>query len=120
MATVIEEITTSALTIGVETTVTTTLSEDPSSSKFVVVALDAANLAGGTTPDILEVRLKTKVLAAGTLREAYPATYVGGQLGPPNKYSIPVPVIAGADTFRVTLKQTQGTGRVFTLVIYEV
>jgi len=71
-----------------------------------VLVVDTANLVNGET---LELKLKTKVKAAGTSRLAYSATYLHAQ-GDPNKYSIPVPV----DTeILATLKQTGGTGRDF-------
>ena len=59
--------------------------------------------------DVLELRVNTTVLSAGTSRLAYFASYRDIQ-GAPQKISIPIP----SDISSVfTLKQTAGTGRSF-------
>jgi hypothetical protein len=91
-------------------TVTTehTLATDTTGKTYVLV-VDAGAMADGTTPDLLELRIYTIVLTSGTERLAYIASFVGAQ-AEPQKYSVPVP----ADiSIKVTLKQTQGTGRAF-------
>lgn len=85
-----------------------TLVTDTSNRNFVL-AVDLANMAGGTTPDIVVLRLKTKVRSGGTSRQAYIAQFVGVQADP-NVYSVPVP--ANIEVV-ATLTQTQGTLRSF-------
>jgi hypothetical protein len=71
-----------------------------------VLVVDTANMVNG---DVLELRLYTKYASGGTERQAYFASFSNVQ-GSPNLYSVPVP----SDTsFKATLKQTAGTGRVF-------
>lgn len=82
----------------------TTLTDDA----VYTLVLDLNNIVGGTTPDILEVRIKRRALTGGTTRQQIVAHYVGGLL--PNKVveSPPIVVIHSAE---VSIKQTQGTGR---------
>jgi len=63
-----------------------TLATDTTNQVYVL-ALDLSDMING---DVLEVRLKTKVLSGGTSREAYLATYSNVQ-SQPQKYSVPVP-----------------------------
>ena len=93
-----------AATVGTEHTLAT-----DTTNKVYVLVVDTNALAGGATPDILELRLYVIVLAAGTERLAYQAVFKGVQ-DEPIKFSLPVP----ADiSLKATLKQTQGTGRSF-------
>lgn len=78
----------------------------PTSNKTRVLRVDLGNLAAG---DTVEIRIKTAVLAAGTVREQQNWTYAN-VVGSPIFESIPVSSDVGA-TF--TLKQTTGTGRAF-------
>lgn len=94
-----------ACTISTEHTLSTI-----TTGKTLVLAVDLNPLTGGATPDIIELRLKTKVLSGSTSRLAYVATYVGGMIGEPNVYSVPVP--ANIELV-ATMKQVQGTGRTF-------
>ena len=73
-----------------------------------MLAVDTVNMANG---DVLELRVKTKVLTSGTARLAYLATYAHVQADP-IKYSIPVPIQEDGG-ISATLKQTAGTGRNF-------
>lgn len=97
-----------SVTSGTQTaTVNTehTLATDTTNKTYVLV-VDTGALVNG---DTLELRLYTIVLASGTERVAYMATYVHAQPDP-QKYSVPVP----ADiSLKATLKQTTGTGRSF-------
>lgn len=94
--------TTSALSIGSETT----LGSAETSNRDLILALDLNNLANG---DVLEVRIYTKVLSGGTERVAYSRRYKNVQMTK-IVYSVPVP----ADiSYKATLKQTAGTGRTF-------
>lgn len=86
--------------IGTEHTLAT-----DTTNKVYVLVVDTAAMVGGTTPDLLELRVYTIALTSGTERLAYIATYAGPQTEL-IKYSPPVP----ADiSFRATMKQTQGT-----------
>jgi hypothetical protein len=90
---------TQSATVGTEHTLATV-----TGAKVLVLIVDTANLALGET---LELRVKIKVLTAGTVRQAYMAAYQHAQ-SDPIKFSIPVPSPFSAD---FTLKQTSGTGR---------
>jgi hypothetical protein len=70
-----------------------------------VLMVDLNDLAGGTTPDIIEIRAKTKPLTGGTIREAYQAVYQGGLLTGPIAISVPVPSLFAIDW---TIKAIQG------------
>ena len=75
-------------------------------AKVYVLAIDTNAMVNG---DTIEIKLKTKVLTAGTSRIAYYVTYSHVQ-GQPQKYSIPIP----ADIELVgTLKRTAGTDRAY-------
>lgn len=80
-----------------------TLATDTTNHSYVLV-VDTGAMVNG---DILELRLYTIVLASGTERVAYIATYAHAQ-GDPQKYSVPVPADISC---KATLKQTAGTGR---------
>lgn len=78
----------------------------PSSAGVRVLAVDLSNMASG---DTLELRIKAKVLAAGTTRIVYYAVFTGAQSADAAIVeSVPLASDTGA-TF--TLKQTAGTGR---------
>ena len=93
--------TTSALTIGTETTLAT----DTNNGTFVL-EVDLSNLANG---DLLEIRIYTITLSGGSLVLAWKATYQHTQI---NNHKISPPV-ASDQSIKCTLKQTAGTGRVF-------
>lgn len=81
------------------------LATDTSGKTYVLVVDTGAML----NADILELRLKTKVLAGGTSRLAYIATFANIQAAP-QKYSVPVP--ANIEIV-ATLKQVAGTNRAY-------
>lgn len=86
-----------------------TLSTLTTNKTFVFVVDTGAMTQASGVFDVVELRIYTIALTAGTERLAYIATYEGAQ-GSPIKYSVPVP----ADiSFKATLKQTAGTGRAF-------
>lgn len=90
---------TQAATVGTEHTLSTL-----TTVKTFVLVVDAGAMLNG---DILELRVNTTVLTAGTSRLAYFGTYRDIQ-SMPQKISIPIP----SDISAVfTLKQTAGTGR---------
>lgn len=74
--------------------------------KTYVLLVDLNNMVAG---DILELRIKVKVLSGSTARVYTLATYVGAQ-PEPNIISVPVPAVHSVE---FTLKQTAGTGRNF-------
>jgi hypothetical protein len=92
--------TTTALTIGSETTLAT----NTNNGTFVFTA-DLTNMAAG---DIMELRLYKMALSGGTLRVAFKATY-----GPtlPTTVVVVSPPIPSLWSCRATAKQTAGTGR---------
>ncbi len=90
-----------------------TISSDPGVYQLVV---DLANLADGTTPDIVELRTYGKARSSDTERLMEVWSFVGAQ-GKPLFRSNPE---INPHYNRYTLKQTQGTGRAFPWAIYTV
>jgi len=100
-----------ALAVESSGTITATINTEhslaaPSTNKTRVLRVDLGALVAG---DVVELRIKTTVLAAGTVREQHCLTYCHA-LGQPIVESVPISSNQGA-TF--TLKQTAGTGRAF-------
>lgn len=91
--------------IGTEHTLYTSVSGD--NGKTVLLLIDTTNMANA---DVVEFRIKRKVVAPGSATLIYLATYAHVQLEFV-KISIPIPVIDTGALF--TLKQTEGTGRAF-------
>ena len=90
---------TQTATVGTEHTLATN-----TTNKTFVLVVDTGAMVNA---DILELRVNTTILAAGTSRLAYFGTYRDIQ-STPQKVSIPIP----SDISAVfTLKQTAGTGR---------
>lgn len=106
MALALESSGTQAATVTTEHDLAT-----PTTNKTRVLRVDLANMVAG---DIVELRVKSKVLTGGTLRVQYLATYAHAQVEPVVE-SIPVSSLYGA-TF--TLKQTAGTSRNFDWAVY--
>ena len=105
---VVETSGTQTATIGTEHTLATVTPATPSGYTLVV------DTGAMVNADVLELRIKTKVLTGGTSRVAYYATYAHVQ-AQPQKYSVVVP----ADVEIVyTLKQTAGTGRAYPWKVY--
>lgn len=97
-------------TVGTEHTLATI-----STAKTLILAVDVAAMLGGTTPDILELRLYGKARTGDTERllKCYP--FLGVQVEA-LFLSIPIP---SPHHYKCTLKQTQGTGRAFPWAVYE-
>lgn len=93
---------TQTATIGTEHTLG---SADTTNKTYVLVVDTAAMVA----LDVLELRVYTIALTAGTERLAYFQVYRDTQ-NEPMKYSVPVPADISC---KATLKQTAGTGRAF-------
>lgn len=97
--------TTSALTIGTETT----LGSAVTSAATLQGLIDVSNLANGSTPDILEIRVYGKVLTGSSEKLIDLWTLTGAQVEQ-IKYT---PIYGVLFDWKITLKQTQGTGRTF-------
>ncbi len=97
--------TTSALSIGTETTIGSAIT----TAGTYQLRLNASNLAGGGTPDILELRVYSKVLTGDTKALIDIWTFVGIPVVP-IIYTPPYPELYYLE---FSLKQTQGTGRTF-------
>lgn len=80
--------------------------------------VDVDPLAGGATPDILELRAKIKTRTGESSKQVYSATYIGDQ-GSEDLIKVSPPVVCVTELVW-TLKQTQGTGRTFTWSIKRV
>ena len=113
MATLVEQGTTTP-TLATDTTVTTSSSENPSTPKVYVFAIDAGNLVND---EKLTVTIQSKVRGSGTLRRAWRRVFKHTQ-GEPNKFSPPVIVPDGTTTFRVIIRQDGGTARAFDWVVW--
>ena len=100
-----------ALAVVASGTQTATLTTEHSlavstTGKTYVLCVDTAALVNGET---LTLRLKTKILSAGTQRLAYEGIFLHVQ-AEPAKYSVPVPANIEIEA---TLRQDGGTGRAF-------
>ena len=71
--------------------------------------IDVSNLAGGATPDTLEIQVLEKVLSAGTARRVFEAVVYGLQDEP--IWVSPSLILMHGWTLQV--KQTTGTARTF-------
>lgn len=98
---------TQAATVGTEHTLTTI-----TTAGIYQLEVDTDPLAGGTTPDILELRAKVKTRTGESSKQVYGATYLGDQ-GTEDVIKVSLPVACVTELV-FTLKQTQGTGRTFT------
>lgn len=98
---VVESSNTQTAVIGTEHTLAT-----PSTAKTRVLFVDANALA---STEVLELRFKGAVLAAGTERLILLQSYTGA-LSDPGTQSPPIVMPQGGT---ITLKQTSGTGRSF-------
>lgn len=83
-----------------------TLGTPPTAAGTYVLAVDLSNMVDG---DVVELRMKRKVLTGGTIRQTLLAVFSNAQ-SDLVAYSIPVPTPWGVTA---TLKQTAGTGRNF-------
>lgn len=111
----------SVVASGTQTAVISTehvLRDDTSNEgKAFDTYIDLGNMATG---DTLELRVYAKLLSAGTLRRVYYAKYVDSQDSEP-AYKSPIvyiPALTVAKEWKLTLKQTVGTGRNFDWTIY--
>jgi len=98
---------TQAATIGVEHVLR---DETGSEGKILDAFIDLGNMVAG---DYTEVRVFTKTLTGGSLRRVYYQKFVGAQDDEPTGRSpiIYVPALTATTEYKITLKQTAGTGR---------
>lgn len=94
--------TTSALTVGTETTLGTADTNNATFWSFV----DTSNMAAG---DALEIRIKSINLTGGSLKQLWKGSFQGVQTNPLKE----LPPIPSDLSYSVTLKQTAGTGRAY-------
>ena len=99
---------------GTQTAVITTehvlRDEVASEGKVLDAFIDLGNMVAG---DYTEIRVYTKVLSGGTLRRIYYQKFVGAQDDEPTGRSpiVYIPGITATTEYKITLKQTAGTGR---------
>ena len=99
---------TQASSIGTEHTLS-----NPTGNKFYTAYVDLTNMASG---DTVEIRVSLIVKTAGSYILYFMETYNGAQTNP-LVYIAPLPSDIG---YKLTLKQTAGTGRNYDFRVYEV
>lgn len=99
---------TQTATITTEHTLTT-----QTGNKFYTAYIDLTNMASG---DTVEIRASVIVKAAGSHILYYLATYSGAQTNP----LVYIPALPSDISYKITLKQTAGTGRTYDWRLYEV
>lgn len=78
------------------------------------LAVDLAAMTNGTTPDLVEIRIYGKARTTDTERLIDARSFIGAQT---NTLFISVPLIS-PHHYKVTLTQTQGTGRAYPWAVY--
>jgi hypothetical protein len=105
---------TQTATVGTEHTI----KDDTTYSGSVLDAyVDLANMQAG---DVVELRIYVKLRTISTLHAIYYATYADEQIDEGN-YKLPVVYIPGITEpaeWKLTLKQTTGTGRAYDWIVY--
>jgi hypothetical protein len=94
------------------------LDETSAEGEVYDAAIDLANMQAN---DVLELRLCVKLLSGGTLHRVYYAKFADvqddeGQLVHPVVY---IPALTVMKEWRLTLKQTDGTGRNYDWAVYK-
>jgi len=95
---------TQTATIGTEHTLATI-----TAANVYQLKVDVSNMVGGATPDLLELREYDKPKTGGTER-LLKTYYIAGAQVEAEVCTIPRIITS---SYRVTLKQAQGTGRAF-------
>lgn len=95
---------TQTATINTEHTLNTTTPE--TTDGIYQLFVDTANMVAG---DVLEIRIKEKVVSAGTIRQVLMSTLAGVQSDP--AWASPSLILLHG--WDMTIKQTAGTGRAF-------
>jgi hypothetical protein len=106
---------TQAATVGTEHTLR---DETGSEGNVLDAIVDLGNMASG---DTVEIRVYMKALSGGTIHRAYYQKFVGSQDDEGNLKSpiIYVPATTATSEWKLTLKQTAGTGRNYDWTIYK-
>jgi hypothetical protein len=94
--------------IGTEHTLTT-----QTTNKFFTAYIDLTNMVSG---DTVEIRVSLIIKAAGSHILYYLGTYSGAQTNP----LVYIPSLPSDISWKLTLKQTTGTGRNFDYRVYEI
>jgi hypothetical protein len=102
-------------TIGTEHTLR---DETGNEGEIFDASIDLGNMVAG---DVTEIRVYAKLLTGGTLRRVYYAKYVDAQDDENNLKSLIVyiPAMTVAKEWKLTLKQTAGTGINYDWTIYK-
>jgi hypothetical protein len=87
---------------------------NPTGSKWYSAYVDTTNM---TTGDITEIRVYVLIKSAGSYIQYWIDTKVDSQSPNPLVYVPPFPSDLG---YKLTLKQTNGTGRAYDFRVYEV
>lgn len=96
--------------IGTEHTLATV-----TAAKLLQSTVDLTNMVGGSTPDILEIRLYGKARSSDGEALIKCWTFIGVQ----SELLFFTPPLISPHHYKYTLKQTQGTGRAYPWAIYE-
>ena len=99
---------TQTATITTEHTLTT-----QTGNKFYTAYIDLTNMASG---DTVEIRVSIIVKSAGSHILYYLGTYTGAQTNP----LVYIPSLPSDISWKLTLKQTAGTGRTYDYRVYEI
>jgi hypothetical protein len=99
---------TQTATVTTEHTLTT-----QTGNKFYTAYIDLTNMASG---DTVEIRVSLIIKAAGSHILYYLGTYSGAQTNP----LVYIPSLPSDISWKLTLKQTTGTGRNFDYRVYEI
>lgn len=99
---------TQTATIGTEHTLTT-----QTTNKFFMAYIDLTNM---TSTDTVEIRVSLIIKTAGSHILYYLGTYTGAQSNP----LVFVPTLPSDLSWKLTLKQTSGTGRTYDWRVLEV
>jgi hypothetical protein len=86
---------------------------NPTTSKFFTGYVDLTNMATG---DITEIRIYVIVKSAGSYIQYYKATYTDNQ----SDDLVYLPTLPSDIGWKLTLKQTTGTGRAYDWRVYEI
>ena len=86
---------------------------NPTTSKFFTGYVDLTNMASG---DTTEIRVYLIVKSAGSYVQYYISIYTGAQTND----AVYIPPLPSNYGWKLTLKQTAGTGRVYDWTVYEV
>lgn len=96
-------------TVGTETNLEA--ARAPSVPSTYVYQIDCGALVAG---EVAFIRIYSVVLASGTERLEYSASYISGADEDPLQVSVPILVDSGTGiTIRATIQQKNGTGRAF-------